>query len=235
MMKKIFFVLVAMMCSISMSAQQVKAMKGNTIIATYSLSQVDKVVFEYAAVATTGTATATIGGNNVDVKWTQLWSDGPKFAEYNVGVTDGNANNPGGRYCWGKTVDKDSNSDYNSGTQALNGSDDTATALWGSNWRMPTRSELEALMTNCTVTSETTGGVKGLRFTGKGDYSENSIFLPAAGFSAEGNVLYTTECHYWSSTPAESNTAYELSNEYSLTVTDNFRWFGQSVRAVLAE
>lgn len=37
----------------------------------------------------TGTAKATIGATQVDVKWVQLWVDGPKFAEYNVGVTDG--------------------------------------------------------------------------------------------------------------------------------------------------
>ncbi|MDO4824289.1 MAG: hypothetical protein Q4A08_09010, partial [Bacteroidales bacterium] len=35
--------------------------------------------------ATTGTAKATIGGSEVDVKWVQLWENGPKFAEYNVG------------------------------------------------------------------------------------------------------------------------------------------------------
>ena len=35
----------------------------------------------------TGKATATINGKTIDVNWVQLWENGPKFAEYNVGAT----------------------------------------------------------------------------------------------------------------------------------------------------
>ena len=202
---------------------------------------------------TTGTAKRT---GDIDVKWIQLWENGPKFAEYNVGVTDGKAESYGGYYCWGKTVDQDENGDYKTGTDALTGDDDTATNLWGSNWRMPTADELgkrdgslnyvDGLLGKCTV--EWIDGItkkyndtdaKGLLCTGKGDYASNSVFLPAAGdcfgttFHDQGTFGY-----YWSSTPDGSDNAYYLiirSDYPGPGVHPYPRYDGYSVRAVLAE
>ena len=149
------------------------------------------------------------------MKWVRLWEGGPKFAEYNVGVTDGKAESYGGYYCWGKATDKDSQGAYKDGTSALTGTDDTATNLWGDNWRMPKKAELEALLdtNNCkfTWTKDYNGtGVKGLLCTGKGAYASNSVFLPAAGFCDGGDVRGQGVGNY-------------------------FRGNGYSVRAVLAE
>ena len=190
----------------------------------------------YAAV----NAGAGITGNKV--KWVQLWEGGPKFAEFNVGVTDGKAESYGGYYCWGKTVDQDSKGAYKGGTSALTGTDDTATNLWGSNWRMPTKDEFGALLNNCTCTWTTNYngiGADGLLCTGKDAYSSNSVFLPAAGYCYFGDVFDQGDYGaYWSSTPRESynNRAYDLYfDSVDQLVINHERSRGYSVRAVLAK
>lgn len=234
-MKKILFSLVALVCSMSMNAQVMKVMKGNVVVATYTADQADNVVFEEAqGSTTTGTAAATGIGN---VGWVQLWTDGPKFAEYNVGVTDGKAESYGGYYCWGSSIDKDSNAAYKSGNDALIGTDDTATNLWGREWRMPTKAELDGLLANCDVAWTTVNGVNGRKFTGKGDYASNSVFLPAAGYCYDGYVYgQGDDGYYWSSTPGGSSSACRLLF-YSggQDVYSGRRDYGFSVRAVLAE
>ena len=233
-MKKILFSLVALVASMSMNAQIVKIMKGGDVVASYTAEQADSVVFEEAPASTTGTAKATIGGNEVDVNWVQLWENGPKFAEYNVGVTDGKAESYGGYYAWGGNLNKGGG--YNSGTDVLTGDADTATKLWGSNWRMPTKAELDALLANCDVVWTTVNGVNGKKFTGKGDYSSNSVFLPAAGNCVGGNVSgQGNGGYYYSSTPYGSTYAYYLyilsgSSQY---VRNTNRFYDYSVRAVL--
>ena len=48
-----------------------------------------------------GTAKRT---GDIDVRWVQLWEGGPKFAEYNVGAENKNAEDYGGYYCWGSST-----------------------------------------------------------------------------------------------------------------------------------
>ena len=181
--------------------------------------------------ATTGTAKRT---GDIDVNWVQLWDGGPRFAEYNVGAENSKAEDYGGYYGWGGTQDKNYN-DYNDGSDPLTGDDDTATNLWGSNWRMPTQTELAALLSSCDVVWTTVGGVNGCKFTGKGAYASNSVFLPAAGKCSWGNVDdQGYNGYYWSSTPEGNNFAYYLDflSGYQ-NVDDRSRYHGCSVRAVL--
>ena len=235
-MKKILFSLVALVCSMSMNAQVMKVMKGNVVVATYTADQADNVVFEEAqGSTTTGTAKATIGDSEVDVNWVQLWAGGPKFAEFNVGAANNKAEDYGGYYAWGGSQDKVD--DHNTGTVDLKDDADTATKLWGSNWRMPTKAELDDLLANCDVAWTTVNGVNGRKFTGKGDYASNSVFLPAAGGCYSGNVGDQGDYGgYWSSTPAGSGSAYLLyfSSGFQDVSYDD-RDFGCSVRLVLAE
>ena len=160
-----------------------------------------------------GVAKATIDGEETSVKWIQLWADGPKFAEYNVGVTDGLAESLGGHYNWGGTFSNGNGMEwkgyYSTSKVALSGNEDTATALWGSNWRMPRQDELLALLNHCTCewTADYNGtGVSGLLCTGTGDYAANSVFLPAAcsvtNNDGTGNLQDGDDVgFYWSSTP----------------------------------
>ena len=225
-------------------------------ISNFTTEAVPVYVYVAPTPTTTGTAKATIGELQVDVRWIQLWENGPKFAEYNVGVTNGKAESYGGYYTWGGTYNNDShlpgfswNDDHNllhtTDNDNLTSTEDTATKLWGENWRMPTKAELEALFnsTNCTVEWTTVGGVYGRKFTGKTEpYSSNSVFLPAAGCcykNSEGDIEHDSgrDGYYWSSTSNGSNSAYFLYFFESSfqTVPNNPRYAGSSVRAVLKE
>lgn len=196
---------------------------------------------------TTGKAKAIVNNNVVDVPWVQLWEGGPKFAEYNVGVIDGHAWSYGGYYCWGGSIDQDMDLTYNNGTDKLSGTDDTATKLWGANWRMPTLTEYQALRLNCDVVMKTVNGINGYEFTGKNaPYNSNSIFLPAAGaFSNADKILVGvgSNTRYWSCTPTSTDyLGQPAANMLSCTGLDKspslayqHRTLGYSVRAVLAE
>ena len=226
----------ALVASMSMNAQVMKVMKNGEVEATYKGSEYSVVFEEEQGSTTTGTAKATIGGSEVDVNWVQLWENGPKFAEYNVGVTDGKAESYGGYYCWGSSIDKDQSAAYKSGTDPLTGTDDTATNLWGNNWRMPTKAELDDLLANCDVAWTTVNGVNGRKFTGKGDFASNSVFLPAAGYCFHDDFYGQGLGNYWSSTPSGSSNAYYLYFYSGLRLVCSYsRNNGYSVRAVLAE
>lgn len=186
-----------------------------------------------------GTGKATINGNEVDVPWIQLWENGPRIAKYNVGVTDGKVESLGGLYCWGKSIDKDP-SHAKGGTHNLTGNEDTATNLWGSNWRMPTGSDLEAFCANCdgVWTNDYKGTkISGMIFTGKGKYSNNSVFLPAAGWWLKKNEVDNQGTHgfYWSSTCSNSSTPILEVNSQGhqmYTVSPYYNNDGYSVRAI---
>ena len=91
----------------------------------------------------------------------------------------------GNYYAWGETETKDTYTSSNSVTYGVSMSDfsgsaysDAATANWGSTWRMPTSSEIDELISDCTWTWTTLNDVNGYEVTGT---NGNSIFLPAAG------------------------------------------------------
>ena len=200
---------------------------------TISTAAVGKLYKVTIASPYIGTAQRTGG---IDVNWVQLWAGGPKFAEYNVGAANNKAEDYGGYYCWGSSINKDSNAVYNNGTDALTDTDDTATNLWGSAWRMPTQAELEALLANCDVERTAVNGVNGRKFTGKGDYASNSVFLPSAGICDSGNVgVQGDDGYYWSSTPNGDLAYYLYFKSDDRYVGHAYRFYGYSVRAVLAK
>ena len=196
---------------------------------------------------TTGTAEATIKNVKTDVKWVQLWKNGPKFAEHNVGATS--ATECGGYYCWGGTYQNGVGIEWNEKCKTdwgdLTREEDTATTLWGNNWRMPTMAELShaagGLLHECDckwVTNYNNTGVNGLLCTGKGDYDENSMFLPAAGRLDYGTLWGKGDNgHYWSSSQYDGDNASPLFfNSYGQRDGDYAtRSIGYSVRAVLNE
>ena len=162
-----------------------------------------------------------------------------KWASCNVG-----ANFPedyGDYFAWGEISPKDSYTSDNCSTYGVAMSDisgnpqyDAATANWGGAWRMPTKSEQQELLNNCTWEWTSLNGVNGQRVTGS---NGNSIFLPAAGFRY-GTSSYGvgSDGRYWSSTPFEvdGNSAYNLGfNSDSYDWSWGNRYYGRSVRPVL--
>lgn len=169
--------------------------------------------------ATTGTAPVpeSAGCLNNECGWVQLWENGPKWAVFNVGVTDGKPESYGGYF-------------------APIG--DTEVPQWGNKWRMPDEAELLALLNSEKCTATWVGdynGVKGLLCTGKVGtiYAGNSVFFPAAGSTYDGNPQSDVNdiCKY-----RGSYTRYLFFGEGNQFVnTATYMWAGYSVRAVLAD
>ena len=199
---------------------------------------------EPPAPATKGTAKRT---GDIDVNWVQLWKGGPKFAEYNVGATS--ATEIGGYYTWGGTYKNGTGITWdgtynttNDGTENLAIADDTAHKLWGNNWRMPTKEEFEALIANCDAEwtdNYNNLGLAGTIYTGKDNYSENSIFIPVAGLCEEGavrDININCVAYYWSSTPYTNAGALFLCfNNTGAGMEFTTRDYGFPVRPVLSE
>ena len=126
---------------------------------------------------------------------------------------------------------------YIDSTGNLVAAHDAAAAHLGAPWRMPTRDEIEGLVSNCTTTWITTNGVYGRLVTGMGDYKNRSIFLPSAGYCSSSVFDYPGSVgRYWCSTP-ESEAPHH--NAWCLHVRSGgfsgaafLRSLGQTVRPV---
>ena len=140
---------------------------------------------------TTGTATATINGETKKIGWVQMWIGGPRIATENVAK---NMN-------W--TEAAKTGSDY----------------VWGSNWRTPTKDEMDFVdedgHTTKTANVEVdnvieNGAVTGFKYIGiQPGYNKNTMFLPSTDPQSYGGV-------YWSSTDAGYD---EKNNEAGYTLS----------------
>lgn len=119
---------------------------------------------------------------------------------------------------------------------ALELSDDVARVIWGGSWRIPTDEELNELRNtlNCTWTWTSKNGVKGYKVTSK--INGNSIFLPAAGYRAQGTIASVgSSGHYWSSSLNTVNSYEAINMRFYEGVVEwgiNSRYYGFPVRAV---
>jgi hypothetical protein len=233
-MKKILMAVIALMMTLSASAQFYIYCSDGNVIKVDSISMVapKESVHEYVDLG-------------LSVKW----------ATCNVGATK--PEEYGDYFAWGETQPKDyydwstykwCNGSYNTLTKYNNSSsygtvdnktqlelsDDAARANWGGSWRMPTRAEQDELRENCTWTWTTQNGVNGYKVTSK--KNGNSIFLPAAGYRYDSSLYDAgSHGHYWSSSlyTGSPNYAYDLSF-YSDIVDWSYgsRYVGFTVRPV---
>ena len=176
---------------------------------------------------------------------------GTKWACCNVD-TDYPANqsptNNGGYYAWGETETK-TWYDWNGyihcdGSRATchdMGSDiagteyDVAHVHWGGSWVMPSKEQIEELISNCSFTDTTVNGVDGVLFAGP---SGGTVFLPAADIRWDEFL----ECvlsggYYWSSTQYPLyEYLYDAFNLYFDSdvagFSSNYREIGLTVRPV---
>ena len=131
---------------------------------------------------------------------------------------------------------------YTATPATLAAEDDAASVQWGADWRMPTTEEMQALYDNTTSTwtdNYNNTGIKGRIFTGKGDYANSSLFLPAAGYFDGTSYYYGgSDGYYWSSTLYISISTYGRDLYFYSDDVDpqygNDRYNGFSVRAVRA-
>ena len=160
---------------------------------------------------------------------------GLKWATCNVGATT--PEGYGNYYAWGETTTKssyaESNYTYSNSPTTLPLNKDAASVNMGGSWRMPTKAELDELLTECTWIWGTYSGKKGRFVVGK---NGNSIFLPAAGYRGS-SVLYNAGSggRYWSSSldAGNSDGAYGFSfNSDDVYWFSDRRAYGRSVRGV---
>ena len=144
----------------------------------------------------------------------------------------------------GKTIaqlysDGDGYIDADSEEGKLKPEHDAAVWHWGAPWRMPTKAEFDALLTNCTTewTDDWEGtGKAGRIVKGKCGYEAKSIFLPAAGYGSGTSFNGPGEYgNYWLPTPhaSKDECAFCIFVDAS-TATSGYvsRSDGLSVRAV---
>lgn len=170
-----------------------------------------------------------------------------RWAPCNVGASE--EWQKGGRYAWGELVEKNhynwdnykwcngsqssltkycTNSNYGTvdGKTRLDPEDDVATVTMGENWRMPTKEEMNELITNCTWIKTTSNGVSGYRVTGT---NGNSIFIPVSGQYDESGLTWQTSAFLWTSDCDVYYNAYNMKNGY---INSNHRHDGLMVRGV---
>ena len=123
------------------------------------------------------------------------------------------------------------------GKTVLESTDDAAAQIMGGDWRMPTETEIQELLSNTNKEWTQVNGVNGYKFTSnKEGYQNNSIFIPAAGYCTNGSVgIVGYGGLVWSSSLDASDPEYAWYLGFSSVNCgmDNYgRCLGQSVRGV---
>ena len=170
---------------------------------------------------------------------------GTKWCCCNVGAST--PEGYGGYYAWGETSEKSvynmaTYAYYNSNTGWVNiGSDiagtqyDAATANMGAPWRMPSLTQQQELISNCSSQWMQQNGVNGTLVTGP---NGGQIFLPAAGRRWGDYLGYAgSNGNYWSGSLYPSDDSYACYLDF---YSVSWRWYyyyyyrdsGLSVRAV---
>ena len=187
-----------------------------------------------------------------------------KWASFNLGAST--PTEYGGYYQWAGTTDVSDtsinldwdNCPYHTGSDELSGwkkyntdsylgtvdnktvlepKDDAATVALGGKWRMPTDEEWTELSMNCSLTWTTIDGVNGYKVQSKmPGYTDNWIFLPAAGCRSRDGLYYVGSYgYYWSSSlnTDNPNSAYSMSFSSGYFYRSYYyRFYGFSVRPV---
>lgn len=109
-----------------------------------------------------------------------------KFGESSSGIT---------KYC---STPNDGMDGFTDMITKLQPEDDIAHTEWGGNWRLPTHSELRAMISACTSNWTSRNGHEGILFTSKTTGEE--VFFPAAGFRTNAGFNGVGQSgRYWSS------------------------------------
>ena len=170
---------------------------------------------------------------------------GTLWASWNLGATK--PEEYGGYYSWGETEVKDvydwsnythcegtSESCSNIGDNIAGTEYDVAHMKWGGSWLMPSRTQIDELIKYCSHEWTSENGVIGDKFISK--KNGNSIFLPAAGFYWDEDLVSLSEySYYWSDSqsPDRETHAYGLkSNDDNTSTSRSKRMYGFPVRPV---
>ena len=182
---------------------------------------------------------------------------GTKWAKFNIDITqpDGFATSEfeGNYYCsffsWGNIVGhnpiSDTKFDYDFGNSntgpysqttgsqltgniPVNSTYDAARAWCGVPWRMPTATEFQELIDNCTITSVENNSKPYHKFTS--NINGKYIYFPLNGNGMNDDFRAQGACWHWGSTLYENGTyGYCISNK---SVGATWRYYGMPIRPV---
>lgn len=185
---------------------------------------------------------------------------GTIWAGYNVG-----ANSPkesGAYYAWGDIDDKNTYTKdgyfdtdrienaivlfkvYKTGskTSIIGTERDVARVKWGTPWKMPSKAQIEELLSKCKKFFVKCKGDSKDYILFKGPNGK-SILFPASGKKYDKNLMEEYRCYYWSGeldssmafsqmASCLSGSGYSWDSSVSAEVYYDFRWYGMNVRAV---
>ena len=185
---------------------------------------------------------------------------GTIWAGYNVG-----ANSPkesGAYYAWGDIEDKNTYTKdgyfdtdrienaivlfkvYKTGskTSIIGTERDVARVKWGTPWKMPSKAQIEELLSKCKKFFVKCKGDSKDYILFKGPNGK-SILFPASGKKYDKNLMEEYRCYYWSGefdssmafsqmASCLSGSGYSWDSSVSAEVYYDFRWYGMNVRAV---
>ena len=184
----------------------------------------------------------------------RLWANGPLWATKNLGA--GSVTYYGKYYAWGEvkgfyendenkfywdnykysqisgdnvTLTKYNATDKKTTLETGETGDDAARKTLGSPWRMPTGDEFSKLVTETTYAWTTVSGVTGGKFTGKGDYEGNAMFLRAGGYRKFLiNDTKNQDGRYWSSSLTPEDRYVGITEPHSFPQYARFLLFDAS-------
>lgn len=170
----------------------------------------------YFGTAKSYTPTGSISFASGDLGLSVIW------ANKNVGADK--TEDVGGYYAWGVTdaysasvsykwfnangskankyVSQNSHSESGTadGLTVLDAADDVASKTMGSEWRMPTKKEIDELKALDCLEGYVYEGKKGLLFVGNGDHKYDGLFIPYGGYKDKSDTPVSTDYAYlWSS------------------------------------
>lgn len=230
-MKRIFLSIAIAAFAASLSAQTVNVhfKNGQTIV--FPSDNVEYVDFSEKAPDPTISAGAV-----VDLGLSIYW------CSCNVGAEA--PEEFGDYYAWGETspkstYTKDNYAYYTSTTQyidigeCISGTEyDAATVNLGSDWRMPTKEEMQELIDNCTWDWVQIKGVNGYKVTGQ---NGNSIFLPSTGYHHD-IFFNSNQSKYHTGASQRNDAAWHLdfdnTSYYIQSWMTAYKYYGLTIRPV---
>ena len=158
-----------------------------------------------------------------------------KWATCNVGAST--PSDYGNYYAWGEMSTKSTYLEDNQkavlSTNISNDIDyDVATSYWGRPWRIPTKNEMEELVTKCKWIEDNLNGHNGYKIIGP---NGNSIFLPASGMRTGSSIGLDKAGYYWTSNIVNNEVyhlAFNCSVDYYHLTSTKFKYFGLNIRPV---
>jgi len=232
-MKKYILIVAAVMCQLAAQAQTVNVHFKNGQKIQFPSVNVDYVDFSEKAPDPIVSAGAV-----VDLGLSVYW------CSCNVGAES--PEEYGDYYAWGETKPKSSYrrenySYYNTETETytdigenISGTEyDAATVNLGSDWRMPTKDEMQELLDKCTWEWTQINNINGYKVTaGNG----NSIFIPAAGHYSYSILLGANQNTYYNTSTSVDITNMSCIKNYSdnkhVYLSWDNKYIGYSIRPV---